>query len=49
MAERCAVVGVGQTNHSSCRADVSIAGLVREAVDRALTYAESRSTMSTPL
>jgi len=31
-----AVVGVGQTQHSSRRADVSIAGLVREAVERAL-------------
>ena len=36
MAERCAVIGVGQTQHTTCRADVSIAGLVREAVDRAL-------------
>jgi acetyl-CoA C-acetyltransferase len=39
MAERCAVVGVGQTKHSSCRADVSIAGLVREAADLALADA----------
>jgi acetyl-CoA C-acetyltransferase len=39
MAERCAVVGVGQTKYDSCRADVSIAGLVREAVDRALADA----------
>src|SRR6187200_1431878 len=39
MAERCAVIGVGQTKHASCRADVSIAGLVREAVDRALENA----------
>ena len=39
MASRCAVVGVGQTKHDSCRADVSIAGLVREAVDRALADA----------
>jgi len=31
-----AVVGVGQTHHSSRRADVSIPGLVREAVDRCL-------------
>jgi acetyl-CoA C-acetyltransferase len=31
-----AVVGVGQTKHSSRRADLSIAGLVREAADRAL-------------
>ncbi len=38
-AERCAVVGVGQTKHDSCRADVSIAGLVREAADRALAAA----------
>ncbi len=38
-AERCAVIGVGQTQHTSCRADVSIAGLVREAVDRALADA----------
>ncbi|MDX2381457.1 MAG: thiolase domain-containing protein [Acidimicrobiia bacterium] len=39
MAERCAVVGVGQTKHNACRADVSIAGLVREATDRALADA----------
>jgi acetyl-CoA C-acetyltransferase len=31
-----AVVGVGQTKHTTRRADVSIAGLVRESVDRAL-------------
>jgi len=31
-----AVVGVGQTHHASRRAEVSIAGLVREAIDRAL-------------
>jgi acetyl-CoA C-acetyltransferase len=31
-----AVVGVGQTQHSSRRSDVSIPGLVREAIDRAL-------------
>ena len=41
MAERCAVIGVGQTHHTSCRADVSIAGLVREAVDRALADAQT--------
>jgi acetyl-CoA C-acetyltransferase len=40
MADRCAVIGVGQTHHTSCRADVSIAGLVREAVDRALESAD---------
>ncbi|TMA67483.1 MAG: thiolase domain-containing protein, partial [Deltaproteobacteria bacterium] len=36
MKRQAAVVGVGQTRHASRRADVSIAGLVREAVDRAL-------------
>ena len=36
MTRQAAVVGVGQTQHASRRADVSIAGLVREAVDRAL-------------
>lgn len=36
MARRCAVVGVGQTKYESKRADVSIAGLVREAAQRAL-------------
>ncbi len=36
MKRPVAVVGVGQTQHSARRADVSIPGLVREAVDRAL-------------
>ncbi len=36
MAERCAVVGVGQTKYASVRKDVSIVGLVREAALRAL-------------
>jgi acetyl-CoA C-acetyltransferase len=36
MKRAVAVVGVGQTHHASRRSDVSIAGLVREAVDRAL-------------
>jgi len=36
MKRPVAVVGVGQTHHTSRRADVNIAGLVREAVDRAL-------------
>ena len=36
MKRPVAVVGVGQTHHSARRADVSIPGLVREAVDRAL-------------
>jgi acetyl-CoA C-acetyltransferase len=35
-AERCAVVGVGQTHHKARRADVSMVGLVREACTRAL-------------
>jgi acetyl-CoA C-acetyltransferase len=39
MAELAAVLGVGQTRHRSRRADVSIAGLCREAVDRALAEA----------
>jgi len=34
--QRAAVLGVGQTQHRSRRTDVSIAGLCREAVDRAL-------------
>src|SRR5256712_13797707 len=34
--ERCAVAGIGQTKHDTAREDVSIAGPVREAVDRAL-------------
>ncbi len=36
MAERCAVVGIGQTRQAAQRDDVSIAGLVREAALRAL-------------
>lgn len=36
MKRPVAVVGVGQTHHSARRSDVSIPGLVREAVDRAL-------------
>jgi len=36
MARLAAVVGVGQTHCKAKRTDVSIAGLVREAVDRAL-------------
>src|SRR5437660_2202652 len=39
MAERCAVIGVGQTKHASKRIDVSIAGLVREAALAALADA----------
>jgi len=40
MAERCAVIGVGQTRHKRARDDVSIPGLVREAAARALEDAE---------
>jgi acetyl-CoA C-acetyltransferase len=36
MKRPVAVVGVGQTHHTSRRSDVNIAGLVREAVDLAL-------------
>jgi len=36
MSVLCAVSGIGQTKHDSCRGDVSIAGLVREAARRAL-------------
>ena len=39
MAYACAVVGVGQTRHAAKRDDVSIAGLVREAAERALADA----------
>jgi acetyl-CoA C-acetyltransferase len=38
--ELCAVVGVGQTKYQSARNDVSIAGLCREAAQRALDDAE---------
>ena len=38
--ERCAVVGIGQTHFKKRRDDVSIAGLLREAIDRALADAE---------
>ena len=40
MAERCAVVGIGQTHHRTVRDDVSLAGLLREAGQRALDDAE---------
>jgi len=39
MSAPSAVLGVGQTRHRSRRSDVSIAGLCREAVDRALADA----------
>src|SRR5512139_3263294 len=35
-----AVIGVGQTKYQAARKDVSIAGLLREAVDRALADAQ---------
>ena len=38
--ERVAVVGIGQTKHQATRGDVSMAGLVREAAQRALADAE---------
>ena len=34
--QRCAVIGIGQTNYEAKRKDVSIPGLVREAAKRAL-------------
>lgn len=37
---RCAVIGVGQTKHAQKRGDLSLAGLCREAVLRALEDAE---------
>lgn len=40
MSERCAVVGVGQTHHAAARRDVTMAGLVREAAERAMLDAE---------
>jgi acetyl-CoA C-acetyltransferase len=40
MAERCAVVGIGQTHHRKVRDDVSLAGMLREAGQRALDDAE---------
>jgi acetyl-CoA C-acetyltransferase len=39
MSRPVAVVGVGQTKHAARRSDLSIMGLVREAVDRALADA----------
>jgi acetyl-CoA C-acetyltransferase len=38
--QRVAVVGIGQTKHEAVRKDVSMAGLVREAAERALADAE---------
>src|SRR5579863_4661614 len=38
--EKCAIIGIGQTHFKKRRDDVSIAGLLREAIDRALADAE---------
>ena len=38
--DRVAVVGIGQTKHQATRGDVSMAGLVREAAQRALDDAQ---------
>jgi acetyl-CoA C-acetyltransferase len=38
--ERCAIIGIGQTEHRAKRQDVSIPGLLREAATRALEDAE---------
>ena len=38
--QRVAVVGIGQTHHQATRGDVSMAGLVREAAQRALADAQ---------
>lgn len=40
MSRRVAVIGTGQTKHAARRSDVTMGGLVREAVQRALTEAE---------
>ena len=40
MTERAAVVGIGQTDFKKRRDDVSMPGLIREAIDRALDDAE---------
>ena len=39
MKQPAAVIGIGQTHHRAKREDVSIAGLCREAIDRALADA----------
>src|SRR6201747_579744 len=38
--QRAAVLGTGQTHHKAKRQDVSMAGLLREAVDRAMADAQ---------
>ncbi len=39
MAERCAVIGIGQTKHTAARKEISMPGLLREAAERALADA----------
>lgn len=41
MKLQAAVLGTGQTHHTTRRTDVSIAGLCREAIDRAMADAET--------
>ena len=36
MSRPCAVIGIGQTRYAAKRQDKSLAGLVREAADRAM-------------
>jgi acetyl-CoA C-acetyltransferase len=40
MSVRAAVLGTGQTHHKAKRQDVSMAGLLREAIDRAMADAQ---------
>jgi acetyl-CoA C-acetyltransferase len=40
MKQQAAIIGVGQTHHATKRADVSMAGLCREAIDRAMLDAD---------
>ncbi len=40
MKQRAAVLGTGQTHHAAKRTDVSMAGLLREAIDRAMVDAQ---------
>ncbi len=40
MTGRCAIIGIGQTRHAARRGDVSMPGLVREAIQRALDDAD---------
>ena len=43
-----AVIGVGQTHHKSRRRDVSLGGLVREAVFRALETNSIARSLASP-